>query len=104
MKKMLTILATITSLYATPPCELPNENVCMYLYKGAMSSEIIIVNMSKEKVLIKRADAYLDGESKDIRKLILNSGQTYTMIKSRYDTHDKKPSYQLYNFDYETIK
>ena len=57
MKKILTIIATITSLYAIPPCELPDEKVCMYFYKGAMSSEIILVNLSGSKIIIKYASA-----------------------------------------------
>ncbi len=104
MKRFLLPLTLITSLYAVPPCELPEQTVCAYLYKGAMSSEIIITNLSTDTILIKNIYAYLDGNSKSISDLKLAPGQNYTMLKSRYDDHLKKPSYNIGSMQYKIIK
>ncbi|AHJ12422.1 hydroxymethylglutaryl-CoA synthase family protein [Sulfurospirillum multivorans] len=104
MKKILILVGLLTSMYAIPPCELPNQMVCAYLYKGAMSSEIIIVNLSRDNILVKNISATLDGQSKSISDLQLSPGQSYTMLKSRYDDHLKKPYYYIGSMDYKTIK
>lgn len=104
MKKYLLPLIIVTSLYAIPPCELPDQNVCVYYYKGAMSAEIIITNLSNETVLIKRADAYLDGNSKSISDLKLAAGQNFIMLNSKYDDHNKKPYYNIGTLEYKIIK
>lgn len=104
MKKILVLVGLLTSMYATPPCELPDQKICAYLYKGAMSAEIIITNMSKDTVLIKYASALLDGNSKSIRDLKLAPGQNFTMLQSRYDDHTKKPYYSIGSLDYKVIK
>lgn len=104
MKKLLILIGLLSSMYAIPPCELPDQEVCAYLYKGAMSSEIIITNMSRDTVLIKRVSASLDGQHKSISDLKLAAGQNYTMIKSKYDDHEKKPYYNIGSMDYKVIK
>jgi len=104
MKKILILVGLLTSMYAIPPCELPNQMVCAYLYKGAMSSEIIIVNLSRDNILVKNISAILDGQSKSISDLQLSPGQSYTMLKSRYDDHLKKPSYYIGSMEYKIMK
>lgn len=104
MNKLLFFLFFVSSLFAVPPCELPNQDVCMYFYKGSMSSEIIITNVSMDKVLIENANASLDGNSKNIRGLTLERGQTFTMLKSQYDNPEKKPYYRIGYFNYKILK
>lgn len=104
MKKILVLIGLITSIYAIPPCELPNQMVCAYLYKGAMSSEIIVVNLSRDSILVKNINASLDGQNKSISDLQLSPGQSYTMLKSRYDDHLKKPSYYIGSMEYKIMK
>lgn len=104
MKRFLLPLTLITSLYAIPPCELPDQKVCAYLYKGAMSAEIIITNMSTDKILVEYLNARLDGTSKSIQGLTLNSGQTFTILQAKYDDHLKKPSYSIGAMRYKIIK
>ena len=104
MKKLLVLVGLLTSMYAVPPCELPDQNVCAYFYKGAMSGEIIITNLSGDTVLIKYASAYLDGNNKTIRDLKLSPGQNFTMLKSRYDDHMKKPYYTIGSLEYKILK
>lgn len=104
MKKILVLVGLLTSMYAIPPCELPDQKVCTYLYKGAMSAEIIITNLSRETVLIKYASASLDGNTKRISDLKLAPGQNFTMLQSRYDDHTKKPFYNIGSLDYKVLK
>ncbi|AFL68265.1 hypothetical protein [Sulfurospirillum barnesii] len=104
MKKLLILVGLLTSMYAIPPCELPDEKVCMYLYKGGMNAEIIITNLSTDTVLVTYASASLDGNSKTIRNLKLSSGQTFTMLQSRYKTYDQKPYYHINSFEYKALK
>lgn len=104
MKKILILVGLLTSMYAIPPCELPDQKVCAYLYKGAMSAEIIITNLSRDTVLIKYASASLDGNSKSIRDLKLVPGQNFTMLQSRYDDHLKKPYYYIDSMEYKILK
>lgn len=104
MKKILILVGLLTSIYAVPPCELPDQKVCAYFYKGAMSAEIIVTNVSSETVLIKHASAYLDGNSKSISDLKLAPGQNFTMLQSRYDDHMKKPYYRIGSLEYKILK
>lgn len=71
-------------------------------YKGAMSGEIIITNLSRNTVLIKYASASLDGNNKSIKDLKLAPGQNFTMLKSRYDDHMKKPYYYIGSMEYKS--
>jgi len=57
MNKFLLLILSMTSIYANPPCPLPDQKICMYLYKGAMSSEIIITNQSTNTIIIERGSA-----------------------------------------------
>lgn len=104
MKKILVLVGLLTSMYAIPPCELPDQKVCAYLYKGAMSAEIIITNLSSNTILIKDVTARLDGNSKSISDLKLAPGQNFTMLKSRYEDHMQKPSYYIGSMDYKILK
>lgn len=104
MKKKLLILIAITNIYATPPCTLPNQNICMYLYKGAMSSEIIITNLSTNKIIIEKAEAMLDGTTRSVGGFEIGAGQNFSMLKSNYDDHLKKPYYSIGTLTYKIIK
>lgn len=105
MKKLpLILVGLLTSLYAIPPCELPEQKVCAYLYKGAMSAEIIITNLSNDTILIKHVYASLDGQSKSISDLRLSPAQNFTMLQSRYKDHEKKPYYHIGAMEYKIIK
>lgn len=104
MVKIFVFLSLVSNLFSMPPCELPDQNVCMYFYKGSMSSEIIITNLSMDKVFIDGASASLDGKHKSINGLTLERGQTFTMLKSQYDTPEKKPYYNLGYFSYKVLK
>ena len=104
MKKILVLVGLLSSMYAVPPCDLPDQRVCTYLYKSAMSAEIIITNLSTNTILVKYASASLDGQSKSINDLQLAPGQNFTMLKSHYDDHMKKPYYRIGSMDYKIIK
>ncbi|QIR75353.1 hypothetical protein FA592_03565 [Sulfurospirillum diekertiae] len=104
MKKILILVGLLTSMYAIPPCDLPDQKVCAYFYKGPLSGEIIITNMSADTVLIKHLSASLDGQSKSINDLQLSAGQNFSMLKTRYDDHDKKPYYYIGSMEYKIIK
>ena len=49
MRKVLISMGLLTSMYAIPPCEYDMEQVCMYLYKGPMSAEVNVINMTQKK-------------------------------------------------------
>jgi len=104
MKKLLILVGLLTSMYAVPPCDLPDQKVCAYFYKGAMSAEIIVTNLSNDTILVKNLYASLDGNSKSISDLKLAPGQNFTMLQSRYDDHMKKPYYHIGSMEYKILK
>jgi len=104
MKKLLILVGLLTSIYAVPPCDLPDQRVCAYLYKGAMSAEIIVTNLSKNTILVKRLYASLDGQSKSINDLKLYPGQNFTILQSHYDDHMKKPYYHIGSMEYKILQ
>ncbi|WP_041956872.1 hypothetical protein [Sulfurospirillum arsenophilum] len=103
MKKLLVLVGLLTSMYAIPPCELHDQKVCTYFYKGAMSAEIIIVNLSPDTVLVEYAGGILDWKTKSVTNLKLEAGQRYTILKSTYEDHEKKPTYNIYSMSYKVI-
>ncbi|ATB70292.1 hypothetical protein SJPD1_2194 [Sulfurospirillum diekertiae] len=104
MKKILILVGLLTSMYAIPPCDLPDQKVCAYFYKGPLSGEIIITNMSADTVLIKHISVSLDGQNKSVSDLQLSAGQNFSIVKARYDDHDKKPYYYIGSMEYKIIK
>ena len=92
MKKTLFTMLLMANVYATPPCEYEHEKICIYLYKGAMSSEAILINLTTKPVMIKEAIVTLDGTTKRITNLKLNSNQPLTLLKSKYDDYIKQPN------------
>lgn len=104
MKKILILIGLISSMYATPPCELPDQKVCTYFYKGAMSSEIIIVNLLPYKVNIEYASAVLDFKHRNISDLKLDPGGSYTLLKSVYDDPERKAMYNIGSMRYKVIQ
>ena len=101
MKKILILLMTIASyVYAIPPCELPEQKVCAYVYHGAMSTEVIITNLSAKPILVKYIEVVLDKEKRTISNVKLASGQNYSVLKSqRANAH-----YNVGKLDYELAK
>lgn len=104
MKKILLTIAILTNIYAIPPCTMPDQNICMYLYKGAMSSEIIITNLSTDKIIIEKASAMLDGTTREISGLKLEAGQNFSILKSNYEDHLQKPYFKIDSMTYKIIK
>ena len=96
------IMVLLTSMHAVPPCEYDIEQVCMYLYKGPMSAEVNIINMTQKKVVV-QAEARLDRIYRKMDNLILAPNQTITIIKTRYDNSSTKPSYISRKFAYKYI-
>ncbi len=103
MKKILIIIGLITSIYAIPPCELPDQRVCTYFYKGAMSSEIIITNLLPDTVVIEYAGGMLDWKTKNISNLTLETGKSYTLLKSIYEDPETKPIHSIQSIKYKII-
>ena len=103
MKKLLILIGLITSMYAVPPCESEADKVCVYLYKGGMSSEAILVNTIQSKIQIDLVIATLDGKQKEITNLTMEPNQSITLLKSRYDDHLQKPNFGLWKVSYRQI-
>jgi len=95
-------MGLLTSMYALPPCEYDMEQVCMYLYKGPMSAEVNVINMTQKKVVV-QAEAKLDKIYRKIDNLVLEPNQTMTLIKTRYDNSSIKPSYVSRKFSFKSI-
>ena len=104
MKKIFALIGLISSMYATPPCESDIDKVCVYLYKGAMSSEAILVNTIQSKIHIDLAIATLDGRQKEVTNFNMEPNQTITLLKSRYDDHTQKPNFGLWKVTYRQIQ
>jgi hypothetical protein len=107
MKKILISLAIMNNLYAIPPCKYANEKVCMYLYRSPLSAEIILINLSKEKIIVKYANAMLNGKYETINNAVLQSGQAITMLSKRYDNYEENlysPYHHIGMLSYKTIK
>ncbi|MDD4505663.1 MAG: hypothetical protein PHE60_04740 [Sulfurospirillaceae bacterium] len=102
MKKLLILIATLTSMYAVPPCEYDAEQVCMYLYKGPLNVEINIINMTQKKVVV-QAEARLDKIYRKMENLILEPNQTITIIKKRYNNSSTKPNLIDRKFSFKYI-
>lgn len=93
-------------MYAIPPCEHINQEVCIYYWRGGgYSSEIRIANMSKNKVLIENAWATLDNLSAWINNKELESGQDIVIGTMKYEdpTKEKKPIFNINIFKYKNI-
>gem|GEM_PF-2020770 len=102
MRKVWISMGLLTSMYALPPCEYDMEQVCMYLYKGPMSAEVNVINMTQKKVVV-QAEAKLDKIYRKIDNLVLEPNQTMTLIKTRYDNSSIKPSYVSRKFSFKSI-
>ena len=103
MKKLLILITLISSMYAIPPCELPEQRVCTYFYKGAMSAEIIVVNLLPDTVMVEYAGGILDSRIKHVTNLKLETGQSHNILRSTYEDHEKKPSYHISSMKYKVI-
>jgi len=92
MKKILTLIGLITSIYATPPCQYESDKVCVYLYKGGMSAEANLVNTTMKKVQIIEVEANLDGTYRQLTNFEMQPNQTITLLKSRYNDATIQPN------------
>ena len=107
MKKLLILIGLISGMYAVPPCEHIQEEVCIYYWRGGgYSSEIRIANMSKNKVIIENAWATLDNIYATVSNKELESGQDIVIGTMKYDdpTKEKKPIFNKIMFKYRIIE
>lgn len=104
MKKILIFIGLITSMYATQPCEYENDKVCVYLYKGAMSSEAILVNTIQSRIKVDIVIATLDGTQKEITNFEMQPNQSITLLKSRYNDTLQKPNFGMWKVNYKQIQ
>ena len=95
-------------MYALPPCELPEQEVCVYYWRGGgYTSEIRIANVSKNKVVIENAWATLDYLlSANINNRELESGQDIVIGTMKYEdpTKEKKGAFRVHAFKYRIIE
>ncbi len=88
MKKIFLLLTIIINLcFSNTKCHAP---VCVYVYKGAMSGEVNIINNTHKTAKVDTL-VYLDGISEGFSNLILNPNSETTLIKIRYKDHLSKP-------------
>lgn len=88
MKKTLILLCLILSVcFSNTKCKTP---VCVYVYKGAMSGEVNIINNTHKTAKVDTL-VYLDGISEGFSNLILNPNSETNLIKIRYKDHLSKP-------------
>lgn len=84
MKKILILIGLISSIYAgNTKCQAP---VCVYVYKGAMSGELIIVNNTQKTAQV-NTTVHLDSKSQGFPNLILRPQSEMTLLKVNYDDH-----------------
>ena len=102
MIKIFGLFLIAVNLWAIPPCEHEQQKVCMYIYKGAMSAEMNVINMSQKKVIVD-VIVSLDGTTKSFKDWTVLPNQTITLLKSKYKDHLQKPSYSWNNFNYRYI-
>lgn len=89
MKKILVLVGLLTSMYAVnEKCQAP---VCTYIYKGAMSGELILVNNTRKKASVSLY-AHLDTQSNSFNNIIIEPQSQITLLKSRYNDHLQTPS------------
>lgn len=103
MKKILALIGLISSMYAIPPCELPEQKVCTYFYQGSMSAEIIVTNLLPDTIIVEYAGGMLDGSTKNISNLKLETGQSHKLLKSIYKDHEGKSFYRINSMRYRVI-
>lgn len=88
MKKTLILLCLISNVcFSNTKCNAP---VCVYVYKGAMSGEINIINNTHKTAKVDTV-VYLDGTTQSFNELILNPNSETTLLKTRYKDHLSKP-------------
>ncbi|MDD3462448.1 MAG: hypothetical protein PHW07_02265 [Sulfurospirillaceae bacterium] len=103
MKRILSICLIAGSLFATPPCEFEQEKICMYLYNYGLVAELNIANTTDKKIMV-NAVGDLDGKRKEIKNFIIEPYQTITLLKSRYESIDKKPNVGQSKMNYVVLK
>lgn len=103
MKKILALVGLLSSMYAIPPCEYESDKVCVYLYKGAMSAEAILVNTTRKKVQVNIVEATLDGTRRELTNIMLNANQQMTLLKSRYNNPNTTPDLGHWRVSYKEI-
>lgn len=94
-------------MYAVPPCEQKNQEVCIYYWRGGgYTSEIRIANVSKNKVMIENAYATLDYISGIISNRELESGEDIIVETIKYTdpSKEKKGAFRIHTFRYIIIE
>lgn len=107
MKKLFILIGLISSMYAVPPCENINQEVCIYYWRGGgYTSEIRIANVSKNKVIIENAWATLDYISGSVSNRELESGQDIVIGTIKYEdpSKEKKGVFRIFSFKYKVIE
>ena len=79
------------------------EPVCIYLYKGSMSAEVILINNTEKKANIEIATVMLNLKTETIQKKILNPHQEITLIKEKYNDPYKETSFNKIALLYKLI-
>lgn len=102
MRRIFGMCLIIGNLFAVPPCEQEQIKVCPYLYKGAMSAEANIINMTDKKVLVD-GKIILDGRIVEIKDYTILPNQTILIMKSKYENANYKPSFGWEKFNYKFI-
>lgn len=82
MRKILALIGLISSIYgANEKCTSP---VCLYVYRGAMSGELILVNNTQQKAKV-TATVYLNNKTKGFIDLVMEPQTEKTLIRDVYD-------------------
>ncbi|WP_458701400.1 hypothetical protein ACKGJI_04625 [Sulfurospirillum sp. 1307] len=108
IKKIIFILILINSLFATGNCP-ENQKVCAYFYKGGLSREIKVQNMTSKPIVI-NLFAYIGLFYKDvtISNMKIGAYSNITAISKFYQNLNdaKRDNYDFYyaNLSYKKYK
>lgn len=95
-KIILTILITISYIYAKQECIFYDHTICVYVQEENLSSQMIIENLSKEyDIKIIDSTVMLDGVTKTIKDIWISKQTKITVIKSKYENINRKPFYTV---------
>ena len=88
MKKMILSACIISSLFsANEKCTAP---VCIYMYKGPLSAEMIIINNTFQEATA-TGNVYIDEKHYAFTNLKISPQREVSLLKKRYDDHLNNP-------------
>jgi hypothetical protein len=103
MKFFIGVCFFVLNLYAVPPCDVPEQEICIHVYNQGLVAEMIIYNYSHDDIKFIKGSACLDGMCKGLGGLKVSKHSNYTLHKKFYKLETEKPRIS-FDYTYSIIK